>query len=347
MDIAVIIGEVGFISHKDVIDGILDKAFKADVNVFLFTCEGWRYSENVSYAKGEYNIFNLPNMKNYDGVIVDFGTIYDDEAKEVILQKLGESNIPVVSINIPTHLSRSAVVELENSSGIFHAVEHLVQVHGAKKIHFISGPQHNRDARERKDTFFEAMNRMGIDCGEESVFYGDFEYQSGHQIIKHYVKNGWKLPDAFLAANDYMAIGAMQELNKQGYRVPEDVLVMGYDDCSVAGYIQPRLSTVRRDGYRAGQHAFRMLHKLIEGRECERVKVVAGVNVFSESCGCKQRTRKHTHELLNALTDEKIYNDHNLEALKAMIVEFSKIKSFSEFSMQLQETVEQMELEFF
>lgn len=89
MDIAVIIGEVGFISHKDVIDGILDKAFKADVNVFLFTCEGWRYSENVSYAKGEYNIFNLPNMKNYAGVIVDFGTIYDDEAKEVILQKLG------------------------------------------------------------------------------------------------------------------------------------------------------------------------------------------------------------------------------------------------------------------
>lgn len=122
---------------------------------------------------------------------------------------------------------------------------------------------------------------------------------------------------------------------------------MGYDDCSMAGYIQPRLSTVRRDEYRAGQHAFRMLRKLIDGRECKALKVIEGVNVFAESCGCKQKTRKRTHELLTALTEEKIYNDHNLEALKAMVVEFSKVKSFSEFSMQLQETVEQMELEFF
>lgn len=144
------------------IDGILDKAFKGDVNVFLFTCEGWRYSDNVSYAKGEYNIFNLPNMKNYAGVIVNFGTIYDEEAKRVILQKLGESNVPVVSINVETYLSRSAIVELENISGIHRALEHLVKEHDARDIHFISGPQHNQDARERKEAFFEAMASLGV-----------------------------------------------------------------------------------------------------------------------------------------------------------------------------------------
>lgn len=139
MDIAVIIGEVGFISHKDMVDGILD------------------------------------------------------EAKALILQKLGESNIPVVSINVPTYLSRSAVVELENASGIHRALEHLVHVHGAKNIHYISGPQHNQDARERKEAFFEAMMDLGLPCGEEAVSYGDYEYQSGHRVVKQFVKNGCQM----------------------------------------------------------------------------------------------------------------------------------------------------------
>lgn len=346
MDIALLMGEVAFVTYKKMIDGIVEQARKEDVNVFLFTCEGFRYDQNTAYVRGEYNIFNLPDLSRFAGVIVDMVTIHDDEAWNVIRQKIQESNIPAVSINIPLDIENSSVVRLENIHGIHNAIEHLVNVHGVRTIHYISGPRHNQDAQERLQAFYDSMDEFGLSYSKADISYGDFEYNSGRKAARQFIKKKLPLPDAFVASNDFMAIGVMMALQKAGYRVPEDVIVMGYDGGPMSGYVQPTLSTVKRDEYKAGKYAFRELKKLIAGEKAN-IYTIEGKNIFSASCGCNQGVHMHKTQLIGELTEEKIYYDHNLETLKAAMVEFSNLNTFSDFTLLLQKSVDDMGLDCF
>ena len=70
MDIAVIIGEIAFVSRSKIMDGIVDAAKKNGDNIILFTCEGFIFHHLKDYSDGEYNIFTLPTFENFDGIII-------------------------------------------------------------------------------------------------------------------------------------------------------------------------------------------------------------------------------------------------------------------------------------
>lgn len=347
MNIAVLFGEVGYISHKIMMDGITALAYRRKANVFLFTCEGWRYSGDSVYEEGEYNIYNLPDLSSFDGVIVDLDSIHDAKAHKAIIDKLMNSTTPCVSINRRINRERSATISLENYRGIKSTVEHLVKVHGARRFHFISGPNNNVDAVERREAFINAVAKYNIEFGTDDISYGDFQYQSGQKVIERYLKKKRPLPDAFVAANDYMAIGAMKALQKAGYNIPKDVMVVGYDNCPMASYVRPRLSTVVRDEFKAGKDAFRAIEKLISGESVDKPITIKGINIFAESCGCHYDKKLHRDQIIMDLSEEKIYTENTLETLKATTIDFSNISSFSEFSMKFQSYIEQYNYDYF
>ena len=227
MDIALLMGEVAFITYKKMIDGIIEQAKKENVNVFLFTCEGWHYDQELAYVKGEYNIYNLPDLRKFAGVIVDMVTIHHAETADIIMHKITECGVPVVAINITLATDRSALVRLENVDGIHRTIEHLVKVHNVQKLHYLSGPKYNLDSEERLQAFRTALQQFGLSYGEEDISYGDFEYNSGQIFAKRIIKGEIPMPQAIVAANDYMAVGAMTTLQKAGYQIPEDVIITG------------------------------------------------------------------------------------------------------------------------
>lgn len=347
MNIAVIIGEVGFISRKNIIEGMLGQSNKKNINIFLFTCEGWKYSENQEYGEGEFNIYNLPDFSNYDGAIVDIDSIHDQKTRKSILNRLKNTNIPTVSINLPIDVENSAVIQFENQKGIKNIVEHLVKVHNIDSIHYISGPIHNWEAIKRRAAFCEAAIEMGLTCGPEDISYGDFQFHSGQKVVSALIEKGREIPKAIIAANDYMAIGAMIELEKNGYRIPEDVVVTGYDDKKSARCVHPRLTTVNREERSVGRKAINLLLDLIAGHNEKEVVYIEGKNIFAESCGCPAEKNRHKSQIIMDLAEERLFTGSNLEALKTITISFSNMKSFSEFSMQLQRTIEQMELDYF
>ena len=344
MDIALLMGEVAFITYKQMIDGIIEQAKKENVNVFLFTCEGWHNDQNLSYVKGEYNIYSLPDLRRFAGVIVDMVTIHHEGTADMILRKIKECGVPAVAINIPLGTDRSALVRLENVDGIHRIVEHLVKVHNVHKIHYLSGPKYNQDSIERLQAFRTSMKQFGLSYGEEDISYGDFEYASGQAFAKRIINHS--LPQAIVAANDFMAVGAMTTLQKAGYQIPEDVIITGYDGGAMSGYVQPPLSTVKRDEYKAGKCAYKALIKLIAGKAVEE-QMIEGENIFRPSCGCHERVHRHKSDLIMELAEEKIYYDNNLETLKAITIDFSNLNSFSDFTIHLQKAVDGMGLEAF
>jgi LacI family transcriptional regulator len=105
------------------------------------------------------------------------------------------------------------------------------------------------------------------------VLSGDFEMQSGYDIVADLVANGFAFTAVF-ACNDLMAIGAIRGLREHGLRVPEDVSVVGFDDVDVASVITPGLTTIRQDVMAIGRTSARLLIEGIEAGGTEGLESV-------------------------------------------------------------------------
>ena len=116
MDIAVLLGGVGFDSQKSTINGILDNALPDGVNVYIFTCDGWNYESRFKYENGEYNIYNLPDFTQYDGIIISPDTIHDLKITEELNERIKKAGVPCVSLIVKW--DGAICIFLENQTGI-------------------------------------------------------------------------------------------------------------------------------------------------------------------------------------------------------------------------------------
>lgn len=345
MNIALIMGEVAYVSNSKIIAGICDQAIRDGNHVFLFTSEGWKYDNYTDYKQGEYQIYTLPDFGEFDGAIVSLDTVHEPNVVKDLTEKLEQSNIPCVSLNL--ELKNSSMIMVQNELGIRRMVEHVVTVHHAKSIHYISGPKHNRDARIRLTAFHNEMERFEIPYDVECIHFGDFDFQSGKRIIKEYIKEGRKFPDAFIAANDHMAIGAASELQKAGIRVPEDVIVTGFDGSDLAESYIPEITTVQRQEYEVGAKAYAELLSLIRKESTPKRIIFPGRMHYTSSCGCEDSCKEKEVRVISNHIEKQIFSDIQMEMMKCAKVEFSNIFTFPELWEGIRGYVERLELDFF
>jgi len=171
------------------------------------------------------------------------------------------AGLPSVLINTREESGNVSTFHLDNAAGAKAVVEHLAEI-GRKRLVHISGPGENIDARERADAFQDTARALGLSF--ETVA-GTFEEESGEAAITALIDAGHEF-DAVFAANDNMAIGAIQALRAAGRRVPEDVAVVGFDDIPLARHLG--LTTVR---VRIAELGERALAALIADMDEERI----------------------------------------------------------------------------
>lgn len=343
MDIAVIIGEIAYISRERIIDGIVDTAKKDGSNVILFTCEGFLYHDLPEYSNGEYSIFTLPDFENYDGIIVDFDSIQNIEVREYIVNKVKNTKVPCVSFN--SNLGTINEIVFDNEKGFRRLIEHLINEHKLTDIHYISGPFGNADAVQRLNIFKDTLEKHGLCIKDEDIYEGDFNFNGGIMAAKKYISTGKKLPQAFVAANDFMAIGLMEELKSNGIRIPEDVVITGYDNCEIADYTSPRITTVDRGEYESGVFAYECLSNKTNGSKVNRV-IVEGKPVISESCGClcdKRDGNKNSPSVVNM----KIHMDASLDLIKGMTITQIEMGKLIDFEHGFEKYIERIGMEYF
>ena len=100
MNIAVLLSGVGLESQNKVVNGILDSALPDEANVYIFTCDRWKYESRTIYEKGEYNIYSLPDFTQYDGIIIVSDNIYNQTVTGDVIAKIRESKVPCVSLGM-------------------------------------------------------------------------------------------------------------------------------------------------------------------------------------------------------------------------------------------------------
>lgn len=345
MIIAVLLGGVGYDSQRRTLSGILDRALLDGTSVCIFTCGGWKYELPSKYEEGEYSIYTLPDFTQYDGVILGSDTIHDTAVTEGIIRRIAEADIPCVELNALQSLFMQ--VEMENRAGIEEIIRHLIVQHNANKIFFISGPMYSYDARVRLQAYKDTMIANYREWKEENIYYGDYSYESGQRAVEKFLSADSGMPDAIVAVNDEMAVGAILALKEAGYRVPEDVAVTGYDDSIIAAYSHPRLTTVRRGEYEAGQIAYEKLVAAYHGDEVEQRTVIQGSAVFADSCGCTARDMYSAASMKDMYIAEHVRAHHDMEMLRNSSAEFTGQKDLEGLLECLEQYIHDMGLEYF
>jgi signal transduction histidine kinase/AraC-like DNA-binding protein/ABC-type sugar transport system substrate-binding protein len=182
-------------------------------------------------------------------------------------------------------------VVADNRSGVLEAMGHLVE-HGHRRIAFIAGSVEDMegDTGERLQAYHDAVKALGLDADSHLVAWGRHIYEGGYAAMRQILASGVPLT-AVLASNDESALGAIQALREAGYRTPQDVAVVGFDDRPESAVQEPALSSVRislqQMGYRAVELLFRYLTGQAEAIESARVETRL---VARESCGCGPHT---------------------------------------------------------
>ena len=345
MKIAVLLGGISYDSQKRTINGILDRALLDMANVYIFACDGWKYEVPAKYEKGENNIYRLPDFTKYDGVIMNTDTIRVPDVVKEITTKIGEAGIPCVDLNDESPYFMH--VEMENRNGIEEIIDHLVTRHSAASIFFISGPANSRDANLRLSAYKDALAAKYVPWNEDQIYYGDYSYESGKRAIKRFLEEAHVKPDAIVAANDEMAVGAILALKEAGYRVPEDVMVTGYDDSEIAAYSYPRLTTVRRGEYEAGQIAYEKIVAAIQGEDVEAHTIIRGHAMFSESCGCADWRDTDAAQMRENYMKQNVRAHQEMEIIKNSSVEFTGLVDTEEFLASLEQYIRDIGIEYF
>ncbi|MBZ0299049.1 MAG: LacI family transcriptional regulator, partial [Anaerolineae bacterium] len=155
------------------------------------------------------------------------------------------------------------VVFLNDEHAIYEATRWLITQGGHTRVGYIGVPEHLPPGPRRLRGFTRAMHDTGLTIDPRFMLQGDFTLEGGRTSAQALLQNG-ELPSALVVVNDLMAISVILTLQEAGYRVPEDVAVVGFDDIPEATIIRPALTTIAQDPRDIGQKMAKALFERIE-----------------------------------------------------------------------------------
>ena len=218
-----------------------------------------------------------------DGMVLMMPTITDSKFLKHTLK-----NFPVVFVCTNIKTGKSTSVIIDNFNGAKKVTSHLIE-HGHRRIGFIHGSPNNFDSRERYRGYLSALANAGISKSELYEARGNFTEQSGFNAAMELFSQP-SPPTAIFAANDSMAIGAIEAAKRLSLNVPNDVAIVGFDDISTSRYVEPALTTVRVPVFEVGEIVGKIILKHLsgEGGSVEEKIVIPVELVVRKSCGCKE-----------------------------------------------------------
>ncbi len=231
-------------------------------------------SEKKGYVSFLYETVNVQRviqaliMRGADGIVFD--AVYRGDSKE----DLEAAGIPYVQTNTPAQLPDQNSVKIDIFQATLDVIAYLRSM-GHAAIGLISYREKDHPLRERYRAFRHYAQKEGIPDLESYVSRQSFRAHKsadGYEGMKDLLERK-KGITAVIALNDLTAIGAIAAAADLGYRVPEDVSIVGFDNTEIAKYSNPPLTTVNIPTVRQGEIATNMLFERIENRQAEPYSV--------------------------------------------------------------------------
>ena len=262
--------------YAEITQGIIERAEEMHYGVLARSVRGG--------VENERRAFNDLLSRGVDGLIVCSALRSDSAVLELVQQE-----IPFVLINrnVDHGADNQSIdyIGIDNRQGAFMAVDHLLKL-GHTKIACVSGPQDFSTGYERQKGYLNALHNHGIPIDRGLMVTGDYSRTAGFDLTLRLIKKGCNF-SALFAANDHMAIGALDAFRKVGRDVPGDIAVVGFDDIEMAGLNGVDLTTVTQKKAIMGRMGVDRLMEKLKGEDGEHEKIVilSPHLVIRKTCG--------------------------------------------------------------
>lgn len=245
--------------------------------------EAWRHgmAVTIAVARGSRGSEIFDNLAGrVDGMVTLARTVPDE-----LLAHFAR-RIPVVVIAGPRENDEYDHVSTDNAAGMRAMTEHVLTAHGISDLAFIGGPSDSPDGKDRFDGYRAALRAAGLRVPRGPRVRGDFT-RSGGRTVGQALLAGGDLPRALICANDQTALGVLDILTRAGVRVPQDVVVTGFDGIDGTQFSSPRVTTVRQPMLDLGRAAVdTLLRRLSDPQLPPESRTLPAEVLLRESCGC-------------------------------------------------------------
>lgn len=263
--------------------GMQDSLAEERVDIMLFTCYP-TYVDTPANKHGELNIFNLPDLNDFDGVVI-FGSGLDfHEEIEKIMERSKAAGVPVVMQG--ARREGATYIGSDNYVATLDMCKHLQEKHNVRNIVFLAGTVDSLDSELRLKAVKDYLEGCGRSEDLKEVFYTKWENAQATKFINEYCKSGKELPDVFICANDGLAMETTITLNNNGVNVPGDVLVTGYDLIDDSQIFDPSIASVDQCFAQMGDACGKLWIKIFGGEAPEESVIVPCQFIPGESCNC-------------------------------------------------------------
>lgn len=314
--IAVCNSEIDSIYNDKFLKALSGYSAKYNYKLLFFSSFSSLYNASAGnkHDLGESAIFSLINYNILDGIILLSETIKCDSVLKSIIQKARNHMLPVITLDRP--LDGCYNVGFDYKDAVEEVINHLIDIHGYRRINFIAGIRGNKYSEERTSIYRSVLEKHNIPVEEERIGYGEFWSEPTKKVIEDFINSALPFPEAIVCANDSMAIAALYQLAEHGINVPEDVAVTGFDALPEAIEHMPPITTIGHDYEGVAREAFRLLSKYFNNQQIPQSTLVKSKFVPGTSCGCKAEGARHVfsyaYKMYQKLDDYKSFNNSQI-----------------------------------
>lgn len=210
-------------------------------------------SSNESLEKEKRCIKNLLNLR-VEGIIVCLSQETDTFSHFDVLQ---DNEIPLIFFDRVCRTDEFSSVIVNNIEAARQITKHFFDT-GSRKIAHIAGPPHLNITQDRIKGYKQGLAECGLPFTPDLLVYSKLDHTSGTTATQKLLSMK-QIPDAIFGINDTIAFATMKEVKKNGYKIPEDIAIVGFADELHASYVEPPLSSMIHPTLEMGNRAAQLL----------------------------------------------------------------------------------------
>lgn len=312
--IAVLATQVDSKYQKSIMEGLLDEAFRLDMDVLVFATF-FRIGNPDIHADGEFNIFNCINAKTADAFIILSDTIRESGRLDGIIDhvKSVAGDKPIYSIDYDYEGVK--YITTDDSDEVERVIDHLIECHGCKKINYLTGFKGHPHSESRREGYKRSLEKHGIPYEEERVEYGNFWHDYMDEYIDKLESAPDGMPDAVGCVSDHNAIYLADYLARRGYRIPEDIKIVGFDYIGEVSENFGNATSITKSFEYAARNTVRHVYEDLTGKKAEGdITVRETPLIIGGTCGCVSEPTAYIPETGLGLyeDDNDFYSGYNL-----------------------------------
>lgn len=299
------------ISRSGFLDVLYNYAEEKSIKLIIYNSFIDFYN-NSTYAEGARYVYDFMRCDKLDAVVIMKETFFNDSIVNSIIDNAKSAGVPVLTIKGKCEGCFS--ITDDYTEAYKEVIRHVITLHGARNTFYIAGRKDNDPTSDlRLGCYKEVLAENGIEFSEENVAYGEYWDEPAKAVVDRLIESR-RIPQAILCANDTMAMAVCEQLSCYGYKVPEDIIVTGFDGLPMSDAHTPAITTCKENVTALAKRTIDMAEEMINGATpyCDTVKFMVHI---TESCGCSGISnisdRAVSTKLYKKLHDMISHEDHS------------------------------------